>query len=77
MWAKNVVNKLQVQRNTVKSHDKYVEKKVEGLKKGVHAMLEDFKQTMQSLQANVVILKKNILQGSSSNAIVAPKVRVL
>ena len=61
MWAETVVKELQVQRNLVESHNKYVEEKVVGLKSDVQSRIEDFKLIMRSLQADVVILKEVVL----------------
>ena len=71
------MSEIQVQKNMAESDGKYLEEKTEGMKANFQAKMDDFKQIMESLQADVVIPKKNVLQGCFFvNADVGPKVQV-
>lgn len=59
-WVEHIVRKIQVQWNLVKSHDKYVEDKVVGLKIEVHALVDDYKAMVQAFEGDIAILKKTM-----------------
>lgn len=59
-WVEHTLIEIQVQWNLVKSHDKYVEDKVVGLKIEVHALVDDYKAMVQAFEGDIAILKKTM-----------------
>lgn len=57
-WVEHTMIEIQIQWNLVKSHDKYVEDKVVGLKIEVHALVDDYKAMVQAFKGDIAILKK-------------------
>lgn len=57
-WVEHTMIEIQIQWNLVKSHDKYVEDKVVGLKIEVHALVDDYKAMVQAFEGDIAILKK-------------------
>ena len=60
------------QKILAESHEKNTEDRVASLM----AELNGFKMTLQSVQENVAILKRAVLQGTLMNMEVSPKIRV-
>ena len=75
-WYAHVSNELNVQRDLAESHAKHVEGEFVERKAEVQSEMEELRRMMESLQADVAILKKVVLQGCSSYSDAGPRVRV-
>ena len=77
-WAAYVSNELDVQKDFVESQAKHVEGEFVDMKSEVQSGIEELRRMIESLQVDVAVLKKVVLQGCpSSNPDVGPKVQVL
>ena len=76
VWADHAMNKLNVQRGLMEKQDQKMEEKLAGLEAELLAVKEDFKQTLQTLQKDVSVLKKAVLQGFPRATKAFPKVQV-
>ena len=63
-WAEYVINELHNQKILVEFHVKNIGEMVAAMKADMESMLNDFKMTLQSVQEDVAILKRAVLQGS-------------
>ena len=75
-WSAHVSNELNVQKDLAESHAKHVKGEFVERKAEVQSELEALSRMMESLQADVAVLKKDVLQGCSSYSDAGPKVRV-
>ena len=75
-WAEHTMGEIQVQRSLLETHDKFFEEKFTGLKTEMQSLMNDFKGALQSYGEDIAVLKKVVLQGSSSGPEAPPKVRV-
>ena len=50
----------------METHDKFFKEKFASLKAEIQSLMDDFKGTLQSYGEDVAVLKKAVLQGSSS-----------
>ena len=74
-WAAYVSNELDVRKDLAVSQAKYVEEEFVDKKTEVQFRIEELRWMIESLQANVSVLKKVLLQGCpSSNVDAGPKV---
>ncbi|RVW26159.1 Retrovirus-related Pol polyprotein from transposon 297 [Vitis vinifera] len=76
-WAEHTRGKVQVQRSMLESHDNFFEEKLAEFKTEMQSWIDDFKETLQSYGEDIAILKKAVLQGSTSGPEATSKVRVL
>ena len=76
-WAEHTMGEIQVQRSLLETHDNFFKEKFVGLKSKMQSLMDDFKGALQSYEEDIVVLKKAMLQGSSSGPEAPPKVRVL
>ena len=60
----------------METRDNFFEEKFTGLKSEVQSLMNDFKGALQSYGEDIVVLKKAVLQGSSSGPKAPSKVRV-
>ena len=65
-WAEHTMGEIQVQRNLLETHDKFFEEKFTSLKVEIQSLLDDFKGALQSYGEDIAVLKKIVLQESSS-----------
>ena len=75
-WSAHVANELNVQRDLAESHAKHMEGEFIERKAKIQSEMEELRRMMESLQADVPVLKKYVLQGYSSYSYAGPKVRV-
>ena len=75
-WAEHTVGEIQVQRSLLETHDNFFNEKLAGLKSEMQSLMDDFKGALQSYEEDIVVLKKAVLQGSSSGPKAPSKVRV-
>ena len=61
VWVDHAMNELSVQRGLIEEQDQKMEEKLVGLKAELVAVKEGFKQSLQTLQEDVSILKKVVL----------------
>ena len=71
------MNELRVQRDLAENHADHVEAQVVSLKAKLLTVKENFNLTLQTLQEDVVVLKKVVLRTSPRIIDVSAKVRVL
>ena len=76
LWADHARNELNIQRGLMEKQDQKTEEKLAGLEAELLTVREDFKQTLQTLQEDVFVPKKVVLQGSPQGTKAPPKVRV-
>ena len=62
-WAEHTMGEIQVQRSLLETHDNFFEEKLVGFKAEMQSLMGDFKDTLQSYEDDVVVLKKTMLQG--------------
>ncbi|RVW20588.1 hypothetical protein CK203_115248 [Vitis vinifera] len=67
-WAEHTMGEIQVQRSLLETHDNFFEEKLVRFKSEMQSLMDDFKDTLQSYGEDVVVLKKAVLQGSSSGS---------
>ena len=65
-WVEHTMGEIQVQRSLLETHDNFFEEKLVGFKAEMQSLMDDFKDTLQSYGDDVAVLKKAMLQGSSS-----------
>ena len=75
-WASEAMNELRVQRDLAEKHADHVEAQVVSLKAELLTVKENFNMTLQTLQEDVVVLKKAVLRTSPWTIDASPKVRV-
>ena len=75
-WAEHTMGEIQVQRSLLETHDNFFEEKFVGFKLEMQSLMDDFKGALQSYGEDVAVLKKVVLQGSSSGLEAPSKVRV-
>ena len=75
-WALEEMNELRVQRDLAEKHADHVEAQVVSLKAELLTVKENLNLTLQTLQEDVVVLKKVVLQTSPRTTDASPKVRV-
>ena len=61
VWVDHAMNELSVQRGLIEKQDQNMEEKLAGLKAELVVVKEGFKQSLQTLQEDVSILKKVVL----------------
>ena len=61
VWVDHAMNELSVQRGLIEKQDQKMEEKLASLKAELVAVKEGFKQSLQTLQEDVSILKKVVL----------------
>ena len=76
-WVEHTVGEIQVRRSLLETHDQFFEEKVVGLKTDIQSLMDDFKGTPRSYGEDITVLKKAMLQGSSSSSEAPPKIWVL
>ena len=77
VWVNHAMNELNVQRGLMEKQDQKIKEKIVGLEVELLTVNEDFKQTLQTLQEDVSVLKKVVLQGSPRAIEAPPNVQVL
>ena len=76
-WAAYVSNELDVQKDLVESKAKHVEVEFVDRKTEVQSEMKELRWMIESLQVDVLVLTKVVLQGCPcSNADAGPKVRI-
>ena len=75
-WAEHTMGEIQVQRSLLETYDNFFEEKFVGFKSEMQSLMDDFKGALQSYGEDVAMLKKVVLQGSSSGLEAPSKVRV-
>ena len=75
-WSAHVSNELNAQRDLAESHAKHVEGELVERKAEVQSGIEELRRMMESLQVDVAVFKKAMLQGYPSYADASLKVRV-
>ena len=75
-WALEAMNELRVQKDLAKKHAEHVEAQVVSLKAELLTVRGSRNLTLQTLQEDVVVLKKALLWTSSRTTDASPKVRV-
>ena len=75
-WALEAMNELRVKRDLAENHVDHVEAHMVSLKAKLLTVKENFNLTLQTLQEDVAVLKKAVLQTSPRTTDVPPKVRV-
>ena len=67
-WAKHTMGEIQVQRSLLETHENFFKKKFARLKTEILSLMDDFKGALQSYGEDIIVLKKAVLQGSSSGS---------
>ncbi|RVW19038.1 hypothetical protein CK203_095041 [Vitis vinifera] len=65
-WAEHTMGEIQVQRSLLENHDNFFEENIVGFKAEMQSLMDEFKDTLRSYGEDVAVLKKAVLQGSSS-----------
>ena len=65
-----------MQRSLLETHDNFFNEKLAGLKSEMQSLMDDFKGALQSYGEDIIVLKKAVLQGSSSGPEAPSKVQV-
>ena len=75
-WAEHTMGEIQVQRSLLETHDNFFKEKLIGLKSEMQSLMDDLKGALQSYGEDIGVLKKVVLQESSSGPEAPSKVRV-
>ena len=65
-WAEHTRGEVHVQRSMLESYDNFFDEKLAEFKTEMQSLMDEFNDTLQSYGEDVAVLKKAVLQGSSS-----------
>ena len=75
-FADSMKNEFEVQRNLMEASDKYAGERIDALKSDLHALMAEYQDAVQSMGAEISILKKAVAQSPSTVSGHPQKVRV-
>ena len=75
-FADSMKNEFEVQRNLMEASDKYAGERIDALKSDLHALMAEYQDAVQSMGAEISILKKAVAQSPSTMSGPPQKVRV-
>ena len=74
--ANSIKNEFEVQCRLMESSDQYAGERIDGLKFDLQSLMADYQNAVQSMELEIVILKKVMAQCPFTMLDVAPKVCV-